>query len=103
MKHDIISIRDKCLGPKELRTRARPTKLGSKYSGGTHFERCDGADPVKPNMRCYTIGNTFEGPTKIMAPCKDGKLAENGDREALQLRSELVKVRSHQFFLDEIK
>ena len=99
MKHDIISVRDTCLGPKELRTRAAPIKIGSKYLGGTHFERNDGANPVKPNTRCYTIGNTFEGPTKIMAPCKDGKLTGDGNMEALQLRSDLLKVKNPLFSL----
>lgn len=99
MKEDLIQVRDKCLGPKELRTRAAPTKKGPAYQGGTHFERNDRANPVKPNTRCYTIGNTFEGPTKIMAPCKDGKLARDGDgdsesdTDALQLRSQLLKAR----------
>jgi hypothetical protein len=91
MKEDLTSVRDKCLGPKELRTRAAPTKIGSAYQGGTHLERNDRANPGKPNTRCYTIGNTFEGPTKIMAPCKDGKLTGDGDTEALQLRSQLLK------------
>ena len=95
MKDDLISVRDQCLGPKELRTREAPTKIGSAYQGGTHFERNDRANPVKPNTRCYTIGNTFEGPTKIMAPGKHGKAAregQEGDKEALQMRSKLLKV-----------
>lgn len=94
MKEDLIRIRDKCLGPKELRTRTAPIKIGTAaYQGGTHFERSDRANPVKLGTRCYTIGNTFEGPTKIMAPCKDGKMGGDRDIEALQLRSELLKVR----------
>lgn len=97
MKDNLINVRDKCLGPKELRTQAAPRKIGSKYQGGTTFERNDRANPVKPNTRCYTIGNTFEGPTKIMAPCKDGKLAGDGDTESLQLRSDLLKVRNLSF------
>ena len=94
MKKDLIDIRDKCLGPKELRTRAAPTKIGTAYQGGTHFERSERANPVKPGTRCYTIGNTFESPTKIMAPCKDGKMGGDGDMEALQLRNQLLKART---------
>jgi hypothetical protein len=94
MKDDLVRVRDRCLGPKELRTRAAPTKIGQAYHGGTHFERSDRANPVKAGTRCYTIGNTFEGPTKIMAPCKDGKMGGDGDMEALQLRSQLLKVRT---------
>ena len=92
MKEDLLQVRDECLGPKELRTRAAPVKIGSVYQGGTHFERNDRANPVKPNTRCYTIGNTYEGPTKIMAPCKDGKLAGDRDTELLQLRHQLLQV-----------
>jgi hypothetical protein len=98
MKDDMICVRDKCLGPKDLRTRAAPTRIGTKYQGGTHFERNDRANPVKPNTRCYTIGNSFEGPTKIMAPCKDGKLVDDGGTEPLQLRSDLLKVFFFFFF-----
>jgi hypothetical protein len=103
MKDDLIHVRDDCLGPKELRTRAGPTKLGQAYHGGTRFERSERANPVKPGTRCYTIGNTFEGPTKIMAPCKDGKMGGDGDTEALHMRSQLLKARSfksskHKFF-----
>ena len=91
MMDDLIHVRDDCLGPKALRTRAGPTKIGTAYQGGTHFERSDRANPVKPGTRCYTLGNSFEGPTKIMGPCKDGKMGGDGDMEALQLRSELLK------------
>jgi hypothetical protein len=91
-----------CLGPKERRSRAAPTKISGVYQGGTHFERSDRANPVKPGTRCYTIGNTFEGPTKIMAPCKDGKMGGDGDMEALQLRSQLLKVRKFMLSNDRL-
>ena len=88
---DLVRVRDDCLGPKELRTRGRSTKIGGVYQGGTRFERSDRANPVKPGTRCYTIGNTFEGPTEIMGPCKDGKMSGDGDVESLQLRCQLLK------------
>lgn len=47
MRDDLIRVRDKSLGPKELWTRVAPTKIGPKYQGGTHFERNDQANPVK--------------------------------------------------------
>ena len=94
MMDDLIGVRDDCLGPKELRSREGPTKIGGTYQGGTHFERSERANPVKPDTRCYTLGNMFEGPTKIMAPCKDGKMGGDGDTEALELRSRLLKARN---------
>jgi len=48
---------------------------------------------VKPETRCYGVGNSFEAPTKIMAPCADNKLTGQRDAEAVAMRQRLLKVR----------
>jgi len=83
MKEDLVQTWDECLGPKELPTCEAPTKTGLTYTGGTHFERNGQAKPVKENTRCYTIGNSYKGPTKIMAPCTGGKVTGDKDAEAI--------------------
>jgi len=94
MKEDMVQARDECLGPKELQTRKAPTKTGSTYAGGTHFE-CNGqAKPVKENTWCYTIGNSYGGLKKIMAPCTGRKVTGDKDAKAIRLRSQLLKVKS---------
>jgi len=83
MKEDLVQTWDECLGPKELPTCEAPTKTGLTYTGGTHFERNGQAKPVKENTRCYTIGNSYKGPTKIMAPCMGGKVTGDKYAEAI--------------------
>lgn len=91
-KDKLLAARDACLGPKELRTRDAPTQRGSTYKGGVEFERNSHAEAVPNSKRCYTLGNSFEGPRHILAPSKGSKTA-SADIEALELRSNLLKVR----------
>lgn len=86
--------RDFCLGPRELRTRDRATlNEDGKYSGGSDFERNSLADPVHPGTRVFTIGNSYENQTRIMAPCKGDKVRGDQDRRALDMRKALLQVR----------
>jgi len=63
------------------------------YMGGTAFERNDRANPVKKGTRCYTIGNSAEGPTRIMAPNKNAKAIGKDDDRSLEMRKSLELVR----------
>ena len=93
-KEALLSARDCCLGKKEDRTRQSPTKMpDGTFIGGTAFERNKRANPVKPDTRCYSIGNSFETPTKIMAPCADNKITGDMDADVLRMRTGLLKVR----------
>jgi hypothetical protein len=89
----LILARDLCLGKKEERTRDGATKTwDGRYIGGTAFERNKRANPVKPNIRCFSIGSSFESPTRIMAPCADNKIAGEEDAVAIKMRQTLLKV-----------
>jgi hypothetical protein len=90
---DLNAARDKCLGPDELITRNKAVKSGGVYQGGVAFERNSRACPVKRNTRCYTVGNSYEGPTKIMAPNKNAKVKDfDSVDESLEMRRDLLMV-----------
>lgn len=92
-KSSVIDARDLCLGNKEDRTPDRAVKLDKEtWSGGVAFERNRRAKPVKPNTRCYSLGNSFETQTKIMAPCANNKITGARDEEAVKMRQQLLKV-----------
>jgi len=93
LKEVITKSRDLCIGPSEDVTRDNPVKNGDGYTGGTAFERNVRADPVKKGTRCYTIGNSAEGPTRIMAPNKNAKTMETDDDGSLEMRKSLELVR----------
>lgn len=86
-----LEARDNCLGPRTTRTRTLSHSGHGKTTGGTKFECVGNAHPVKSNTRCYSIGNSFKGPTKIQAPCADGKVMGDADIEAISMRSKLLK------------
>jgi hypothetical protein len=91
---NLLHARDLCLGKKEERSRDRATRMpDGTYVGGTAFERNKRANPVKANTRCFSVGNSFEAPTKIMAPCADNKITGNDDADAVKMRQTLLKVR----------
>ena len=93
MKSGLQHTRDFCLGPRELRTRDPATRdEDGKYSGGSDFERNGLADPVHPNTRVFTIGNSYEDQTHIMAPCKGDKVHSDQDHRALGMRKALLQV-----------
>lgn len=93
MMDNLNAARDKCLGPDELITRNKAAKSGGVYQGGVAFERNGRACPVKRNTRCYTVGNSYEGPTKIMAPNKNAKAKDfDGVDESLEMRRDLLMV-----------
>lgn len=95
MMEDLNAARDKCLGPDQLITRSKAVKSGGVYQGGVAFERNSRACPVKPNTRCYTVGNSYEGPTKIMAPNKNTKVKDSDSvDESLEMRTDLLMVSS---------
>jgi hypothetical protein len=91
-KERLRNFRDRCLGPVELRSREKPTRQGNKWIGGVHFERNFRAKPVKSNTRCYTVGNSYESPTKIQAPCATGKFEGDDDIEVIELRRDILQV-----------
>jgi len=70
-----------------------PQKTRDGYTGGIAFERNDLAQPVKKDTRCYTLGNSAEGPTLIMAPNKGAKVVATDDDEPMEMRSSLELVR----------
>ena len=93
---NLIHARDMCLGKKEERTQDRATKTwDGRYTGGTAFERNKRANPVKPNIRCFSISSSFESPTQIMAPCADNKITGEEDADAVKMRQTLLKVSGH--------
>ena len=92
MTDRMLAIRDRVIGPRHLRTRTVPSKgADGKLQGGTPFEH-QRASPVHPGTRCFGIGNSYEGPTKIMAPHKGDKVKGEEDKESLEMREELLKV-----------
>jgi len=85
-KTNLIGAGDRCLGPKQARTTQCAAKASNgSWLGGVAFERNSRANPVKPHTRCYSIGNSFEGPTKIMAPCAGNKMTGARDLEAIEM------------------
>ena len=96
MKDRMSTARDLCLGPRDQRSRCAPTKTApGKYVGGTAIERNGRAIPVHIDTRCYTVGNSYENQTKIMAPCAADKVRGDQDKEALGMRNVLLKVSLH--------
>jgi hypothetical protein len=93
MKHAITECRDRCIGSPEEVSRGMPQKSRDGYTGGIAFERNDLAQPVKKGTRCYTIGNSAEGPTLFMAPNKGAKVMASDDGESLDMRRSLELVR----------
>ena len=69
-----------------------PRKSRDGYTGGIAFERNDFAKPVKNGTRCYTLGNSAEGPTLLMAPNKGAKVMATSDEESLEMRRSLELV-----------
>lgn len=92
MEEAITKIRDLCIGPLEEVSRDKPQESRGHYTGGIAFERNERAQPVKEGTRCYTIGNSAEGPTQIMAPNKGAKVVTSND-ESLEMRRDLLLVR----------
>jgi hypothetical protein len=97
----IIDVRDqqrlqelaeKVLGPKNLRTSARPTLSTNKtYKGGTAFERSPRAEGVK-GSRCYTNAYSHQIPPNIVSVTQGSK--RNGvPDDNLDLRKEINLVR----------
>ena len=92
MKQTITECRDRCIGPPEEVSRSMPRKSRDGYTGGIAFERNDFAKPVKNGTRCYTLGNSAEGPTLLMAPNKGAKVMATSDEESLEMRRSLELV-----------
>jgi hypothetical protein len=94
-KIGMLDARDFCLGPRELRTREPASRdEDGEYVGGSDFERNVLADPVHPNTRVFTVGNSYEDQNHIMAPCKGDKMRGDQNRHALDMRRALLKVSS---------
>jgi hypothetical protein len=93
MAEAITQARDRCIGPDEDVSRSMPMKSQNRYTSGIAFERNDLAKPVKKGTRCYTLGNSAEGPTLIMAPNKGAKAVATDDDESVEMRTNLELVR----------
>lgn len=89
MKQAITECRDRCIGPPDEVSRSMPQNSRAGYTGGIAFERNNLAKPVKKGTRCYTIGNSAEGPTLLMAPNKGAKVMASEDDESLEMRRSL--------------
>ncbi|KAG6818809.1 hypothetical protein H0H93_001443 [Arthromyces matolae] len=74
---EIMSLNQQILGLPHLRTPDAPHKVRKEFIGGTHFE-CSGAEPVKPNTRCYTLGPTHQHPQNLMSATSAGKVESDG-------------------------
>lgn len=61
-------LKDRVLGPTELRTHCAPTYENDQFSGGTHYERTERAVPVKPGVRCYTNANSVQTCLGLVSP-----------------------------------
>lgn len=93
MKRNMDAARDDALGPKELRTRSKPTlQDDGVYKGGTAFERDRRAKPLAYGIRCFTMVNSLERQRSIVAPCAATKLMGEVD-DHLVLRRNMIKVR----------
>ena len=86
--------RDDALGPRELRSSSKPVQSGTTWTGGTAFERSVHAAPVKKGLRVFTVGASYETPTRIMAPCAHGKL-DGTDENHTSIRMSLCNVSPH--------
>jgi len=93
LKEAIIECLDQYIGPAEEVSRSMPQKTRDGYTSGIAFERNDLAKPVKKGTRCYTIGNSAEGPTLIMVPNKGAKITGADDDVSLEMRKSLKLVR----------
>ena len=81
------AARDVALGPREIRTDVRGGVPVERYSTGGHLK------PVKPGIRCYPLGMTYEKPTAIGAPNANGKVVGGRVDPNTKDRVELMKVR----------
>lgn len=86
LKTETLAIRDKLLGPSNLRSRTKPVD----GLGGTAFERETKPTEVRGG-RCYAFGMSHERQTWLVAPCKDGKVSRN-PQEITDLRQDLLRV-----------
>ena len=86
--------RDDALGPRELRSSSKPVQSGTTWIGGTAFERSVRAVPVKKDLRVFTVGASYEAPTRIMAPCAHRKL-DGTEENHTSIRTSLCNVSSH--------
>ncbi|KAJ6452986.1 hypothetical protein C8R45DRAFT_1112769 [Mycena sanguinolenta] len=92
MKKKLDVARDKILGPRNERDRARPTVTvasdgTSVKKGGTAFERSSIAKSVKEPARSYTIVPSLESPTSIMQPVASAKFKNGAIDSAVEDRS----------------
>lgn len=85
------NARDDALGPRELRSSSKPVQSGTEWIGGTAFERSAHAVPVKKDLRVFTVGASYETPTRITAPCAHGKL-DGTDENHTSIRTSLCNV-----------
>lgn len=91
IQHRATEVRDRILGPRELRTRNMPQGIGSERTGGTLFERDFPPHENVRGGRCYPFGTSFEFIPKYYAPCAQGKQSRAGS-DVLSYRSDLLKV-----------
>ena len=86
------ALAEKVLGPMNLRSAERPTKLTrGTYEGGVAFERSPRASGIK-GARCYATAHSHQVAPNIASTTAGSKQRE-GDQENLQLRTEVNTVR----------
>lgn len=88
----LIQLRDRILGPRDLRERDKPTRISHGiYEGGTAYERSIRAKPVKKGGRCYTNANSFQEAPRISSATVGSK--RTGEEwENLDIRTEVNHV-----------
>ncbi|KAJ7053680.1 hypothetical protein C8F01DRAFT_1260311 [Mycena amicta] len=84
------------LGPPSARTSQRPTNEmvdgETKLVGGIAYERTAIAKPVKDGGRSYTLGPSYEGPTKMVAPVASFKVGDPDAEAAANVKQEFVSI-----------
>ena len=86
-------IRDKALGPKDVRTHERGGVPLERYATGGLLK------PVEAGARCYPLGLTYEKPTSMCAPNANSKTLDGRIDENTAMRAELMKVSVVSFVL----
>lgn len=87
-----MEVRDRVLGPRNLRTRTAAVGRGANRTGGTQFERDFPPNDNVRDGRCYPFGTSYETIPKLYAPCAQARRA-NAPSEVVAYRSDLLAVR----------
>ena len=83
-------VRDRFLGPRELRTPDKAVRIGDQWVGGVAWERSPSAKNISTCERASTLAQSYQRPRHLTGPAAGSKILQESQVDGPTDREKIV-------------